>query len=114
MGCSFMKSCGGYTEKKVYVSMNPNPKNFKIEKLLELENTYVEIFYPDAKNYEGHKVLVFKGQVAKNLLSAIEIDPHFRDSGLSPIARFKPDFYGKWLAMQITKGLSSEYRNNEK
>lgn len=105
MGIGLGKRCGGYQTAIKYVSMNPNPANFKIEKMLELENTYVEVFYPDAKNYEGNKVLVFKGCVAQELMAAKEIDPHFSDAFLSPIARFKPDFYGKWLAMQITKGL---------
>lgn len=105
MGIGIFKNCGGYRTETKYVSMNPNPANFKIQKMIELENTYVEVFYPDAKNYEGNKVLVFKGQVAQELMAAKEIDPHFSDAGLSPIARFRPDFYGKWLAMQITRGL---------
>lgn len=84
---------------------NPNPSRFKIEKLIELENTYVEINYPDAKNYEGNKVLVFKGQIAKEILSRSEIDPHFEEDGLPLLARLRPDFEGKWLGMAIAKGL---------
>lgn len=104
MGGILRKRCYGRSETKI-INLAANPANFKIEKMIELENTYVEVFYPDAKNYEGQKVLVFKGQVAKDILAAKEIDPHFSATGLSPIARFKPDFYGKWLAMQITKGV---------
>lgn len=95
--------CRGVITETKYVSVNPNPKNFKIEKLVELENTYAEIFYPDAKNYEGKKVLVFRGQVAKQLLEATEIDPHFSESGLSPIARFAPTELGKWLGLHCAK-----------
>lgn len=99
------KSCYG-SSNNVIVKLNPDPKNFKIQKLLELENTYVEVLYPDAKNYEGLKVMVFKGQVAKELLALTELDPHFDNSDkLSPIARFEPSEFGKWLAMQVTKGI---------
>lgn len=104
MGLGIFRGCGGYTEKKVYISMNPNPKNFKIEALVEIENTYVEVFYPDAKNYEGRKIMVYKGKVAEQIMKATELDPHFQPEGLTPIARFAPTLEGKYLAMQLTKG----------
>jgi len=97
------KRCYGTISNTVYVSMNPNPKNFEIIKLIELENTYVEVFYPDAKSYEGNKVLVYKGRMAEQIMSAKELDPHFSETGLSPIARFAPTIEGKCLAMQLTK-----------
>ncbi len=107
MGIGPFKSCGGAVTNTVYVSMNPNPKKFRIDKLIEIENTYVEVFYPDAKNYEGSKVMVYTGRVAEKILAAKELDPHFSASGLSPVARFAPTIEGKWLAMQITKGLNN-------
>src|SRR5271157_3918086 len=83
----FHKNCSGIVYQDKIVKLNPDPKNFKIEKILELENTYVEVLYPDAKNYEGLKVMVFKGKVAKKILALTELDPHFDNSGkLSPIA----------------------------
>lgn len=103
MGLNFLGSGRGGC---VIGDKNPNPRNFKIEKMIELENTYAEINYPDAKNYEGNKVLVFRGRVAEQLIKASEIDPHFYEEGLPLIARLKPDFYGKWLGMQIAKGLA--------
>lgn len=102
MGLNFLGSGG---EGLPTGAKNPNPRNFKIEKMIELENTYAEIRYPDAKNYEGYKVLIFKGHVAEQLMNAAEIDPHFQEEGLPLIARLKPDFYGKWLGMQLAKGL---------
>ena len=84
-------------------SVCPNPKNFKIKVMVELENTYVEINYPDCSNYEGDKVMVFEGRVAERLLSSSEIDPHFSE-GFSPLARFSPTAIGKSLAMQLAKG----------
>lgn len=109
MGAMPRLNCGGYKNEAVYVSVNPNPKNFKILRMIELANTFVEVFYPDVRNYEGHKILVYYGQVAHDIMNAKELDPHFtNENRLSPIARFKPDALGEWFAMQITKGLSNE------
>lgn len=105
MGIRMIGSGGSNTS---YGNKNPDPRRFKIEKMIELENTYVEVNYPDAQNYEGNKVLVYRGKVANEIMSAKVLDPHFTESGLSPIARFKPDFYGKWLGMQIAKGIQDE------
>lgn len=107
MGCSFMKRCYGTVTETKYISMNPNPSNFKIEKMIELENTYVEVFYPDAKNYEGQKVMVYRGRVAEQIMRAKELDPHFAENGLGPIARFAPTIEGKLIAMQLAKTILS-------
>ena len=42
----FKKRCYGTVAETKYVSVNPNPKHFTIEKLTELENTYAEVRYP--------------------------------------------------------------------
>lgn len=105
MGIGPFKSCGGTITNTVYVSMNPNPKNFQILRMIELKNTYLEVLYPDAKNYEGQKVMVFEGKVGRSILAATELDPHFSATNkLSPIARFAPTEYGKWLGLQLAKG----------
>ncbi len=103
MGIGPFRGCSSVVYRDRIVNLNPNPKNYKIRKLIELDNTYVEVFYPDAKNYEGNKVMVYAGKVAEKLLAADELDPHFQESGLSPIARFAPTEEGKFLAMQLTK-----------
>ena len=84
------RNCTSVVYRDRIINLNPNPKNFKIEKLLELENTYAEIHYPDCTTFEGLKVMVFKGKVA--------------EKGLSPMARFEPTEYGKWLGVQLAKG----------
>jgi hypothetical protein len=48
-------------------------------------------------------VLVFLGQRAEEIMTRTEIDPHFREEGFSPIARFAPSIEGKTLAMALTK-----------
>lgn len=105
MGIGMGSRCRGIVYQDRIVNLNPNPKNFKILKLLEIENTYVEVLYPDARNYEGRKILVYAGQVAQDIMNAKELDPHFSaDNKLTPIARFKPDAIGEWMAVQIAKG----------
>jgi hypothetical protein len=76
---------------------NPDPKRFTI---LDWEYVncvakylIVKIQYPDARNYEGVKVMVYRGfKDTEELLRATNnmIDPHFSETGVSPIARFAP------------------------
>ena len=82
---------------------NPNPENFDILLLVKSgEFTVAKVKYPDCTNYEGEKILVFKGDVSKELSTAKELDPHFsKDNKLSPIARFKPNAEGLRLALSM-------------
>jgi len=76
---------------------------------LELRRICSEVRYPDCTTFEGLKAMVFKGKVAKELLAAKEIDPHFDDKGgLSPMARFEPTEYGKWLGVQLATRMPEE------
>ncbi len=71
---------------------NPNPKRFQILRHEECFSwTAVEVSYPDAKNYEGRKIMVYQHTYAK-IEAQNELDPHFCDDGahLSPFARFEP------------------------
>jgi hypothetical protein len=81
----------------------PNPDNFKLVRewvttrdwssLVKDLRLVVEVHYPDAKNFEGRKVMVYAGVssfaaiVEKNLG---RLDPHFADHKYAPIARFPP------------------------
>lgn len=70
---------------------NPDPYLFEINKCKVIGSfTIALISYPDCKNYEGKKVLVFEGVSEQLLYRLDEIDPHFHEEGLSPIARFAP------------------------
>lgn len=96
-------------ESPKYINLNPDPANFKIEQITETANyTVAEIRYPDCKNYEGLKVLVYEGRVRDALLAAKTIDPHFEhpmfnQNGLAPVARFEPTDRGRALAMMIAR-----------
>ena len=77
----------------------PNPNNFKILKSKSYASCWVSwINYPDAKNYEGNKILLTTWDPnTKNT-----VDPHF-DRGAGIIARFEPTDEGWELAKKFAK-----------
>lgn len=85
--------CEGY----VPVPGNPKPDRFKIIRVEEHRGNLVAlIHYPDAKNYEGKKVMLYLDATEKQLREQTEIDPHFTESGFRPFARFEPTKAG-WI-----------------
>jgi len=85
---------------------NPDPANYKIIDTLTVGNILIaDIQYPDCKNYEGRKILVFEGVTAKSLRGQKLIDPHFSKNSkyLSPIARFEPTDRGWKMAESFAK-----------
>ena len=88
---------------------NPDPKNFQLIKAESVKNNLVVMIkYPDAKNYEGIKILLYKDVKNFNqlvLLNNGKIDPHFSDSTKSPIARFEPTKLGWDLAIQLASNI---------
>ncbi len=96
---SLLSSCGS---QGCSTTANPNPKKFEILELHANKHfTIAKIRYPDCTNYEGIKILVYKGHIAKQLVKAAEIDPHFCEKHLSPIARFAPTAEGLKLALNL-------------
>lgn len=97
------KSCS-CKPKYIEVSNNPNPKNFKFIAVEEY-NGYLlaKINYPDAKNFEGNKILLYKGVTLITLVNSKELDPHFSDKkgSLSPIARFAPTEDGWNMGLKL-------------
>lgn len=80
---------------------NPNPKNFRILRHFCVRDlTVVEVIYPDATNYEGRKIMLYRARL-EDIMAQKELDPHFCDDGshLSPFARFEPTDRG-WGAAQ--------------
>jgi len=68
----------------------PDPERFKICKSFDTGRFIVVLVeYPDCTNFEGRKVLVYNAQ-REAVMTARRLDPHFSESGLSPIARFAP------------------------
>lgn len=99
---------------KVTKSMNklllsyPNPKRFTVNNETVVGDTViVDITYPDCKNHNGRKIMVYDSIVRWNTLKLLEdIDPHFLDSTYSPSARFEPTTIGMILAMKCATELN--------
>lgn len=78
---------------------NPDPKKFKILRSASINGHLVlEVFYPDCKNFEGKKIMLYLFMPSvEELLSRTngELDPHFSQGAKpSPFARFRPSFDG--------------------
>lgn len=75
---------------------NPNPTRFTIWQIQGIGRfTIVRVHYPDCRNFEGEKILVFEGVSVKAVKSLRTLDPHFCDGAhVSPIARFVPTKQG--------------------
>lgn len=89
---------------------NPDPSNYQLVRAEEGLGKYliVMIKYPDCKNYEGNKILVFKDVTLIELVNQKLIDPHFfpgDDKRKSPIARFVPTEEGWQMALVFVKAL---------
>lgn len=87
---------------------NPDPRNFEVKSISRV-NGYIilKVHYPNCKNYEGMKILVFKGMTELELMNLKSIDPHFCDGKHpSPIARFVPTGAGWDMAHELCKALS--------
>lgn len=79
---------------------NPVPSRFNIVESYARGDRHIalKVNYPDAHNYEGNKILVYRNVDIHQILNAIILDPHFADNGvLSPFARFAPTEDG-WAA----------------
>ena len=80
----------------------PNPSNWKLIRKAEFEYAYVlEVEYPGCTNFEGRKIMVYKGSAPWNLPKTL--DPHFSDEYNSPIVRFSPKSNGWELACKFAK-----------
>lgn len=87
---------------------NPVPTNFRVIKTLTHGQYVVAMVrYPDARNYEGLKIMVYKGVTPNDLAKASFLDPHFCESKahISPLARFEPTEEGWRMAVRFTRSL---------
>jgi hypothetical protein len=86
---------------------NPNPENFRIvEETFENGFLVLLVEYPDCKNFEGKKLMVYnKFRTSAELLKANggKLDPHFASSGTGPIARFEPTELGLKMAATLVR-----------
>ena len=102
MGMSFIKTCGTSNPP----AAQPDPHKFRILRAYNT-NGYLlaEIEYETATNFEGRKIIVFKGKDTGWLKEQTAIDPHF-DPDNSIVARFRPDQDGWNLAATFAIAIS--------
>lgn len=99
MGASFFKSSW-----KNYIPPNPNPNNFKIlNATFKGKYTVALIEYHGCTNFEGRKILVFKGNKLDYLKSIKSLDPHFMTNN-DIVARLRPDSDGEAIISLLFKG----------
>jgi len=73
-------------------SQGPDPSNWVMVRSISMKPfLIVEVLYPDCKNYEGKKIMVFNTTLSE-LRGQLKIDPHFgqENNMIYPIARFQP------------------------
>lgn len=96
MGLSPFGNCR--TNYAVTSVPNPDPSRWELLDRKQFPEAYVlKVRYLDCTNYEGVKLLVFKGQYKEREY----LDPHFSEDKDSPIARFRPDKEGRRLAFTL-------------
>jgi hypothetical protein len=84
----------------------PDPYNFRIVRGEENGNwVVIEVHYPDCNNYEGLKILLYRGIPLTKLRAQKRLDPHFCDHKgcISPFARFEPTEEGWAAALTLSK-----------
>ena len=82
---------------------NPSPDRWTLLDRAVFDNGYVlRVRYHDCINYEGVKVMVYRG-VFKGVPN--HLDPHFQPNNDSPIARFRPDADGWSMACTLANTL---------
>lgn len=87
---------------------NPDPAKYNILAAEEADDyLIVKIHYPNCTNFEGNKILVFKGTTLLTLVNQKLIDPHFfKDKKYAaPIARFIPTDEGWKMAQVFVAGM---------
>ncbi len=117
MGVGPKISCSSYDhglskvktrEVSVPNPFNPDPSNFLVESIEHKgmgNHIVVQVRYPNCKNYEGRKILVFNWMTLGQLTNLDILDPHFSSEKpeLSPIARFIPTELGWKMAVEFAK-----------
>lgn len=94
----------------------PDPRKFTILRGLEIgvggKFLLVEIEYHGCTNFEGRKILLYRGVSRYKLESQTVIDPHFSDGEkhIHPIARFVPTDDGWRMGILLATELAGKER----
>lgn len=100
MGMSLFKSSCSTNYTPRAAAPNPDPKRWQLLDVKDFAHAHVlTVRYLDATNFEGIKVMVFRGKYAPRKT----LDPHFSSEPGSPVARFRPDEEGVAMAVALAK-----------
>lgn len=101
----FSRDKNGDYEKYKVSDVDPNPKKFVLEIVVEIFNhTLIFLNYPNCTNYEGNKIILFRNTSKREVLKIKEIDPHFTEENkLKPFARFEPTKEGWEAGLKLAK-----------
>ena len=103
MGMPGPVSRSSYSQTTIKPSI-PNPSAFIILSTTQIgKYVVVEIRYPGCTNFDGEKICVFENTTVDKIRSLSKLDPHFAESGLTPIARFIPTEEGYNRAVKFCK-----------
>ena len=82
---------------------NPDPSRWTLLSIVRLPKAYImKVQYKDCTNFEGRKIMVYQGKYKE---TPDTLDPHFSDTGHSPIARFRPNEEGWKMAIDFARTL---------
>lgn len=89
---------------------NPNPSDWKLIREQQVGAACVlEVSYPDCRNYEGRKIMIFRASGLGEIMrrNSGKLDPHFsaNQSYLSPVARFEPTSGGWAMALECARSV---------
>ena len=83
---------------------NPDPGRWLKLRCLQFANAYVLVVkYLDCTNFEGIKVMVYRGHESGKVAS--RLDPHFTEEDGGPIARFRPSEEGIRMAVELARSM---------
>jgi hypothetical protein len=108
MGMSFgSRPCSSSPYNPRATAPNPDPARWELVEIWSAPNAFViKARYLDCTNYEGLKIMVYRGNSTQFKAGPPRgLDPHFDDSGLGPIARFRPTAEGWRLACMLALAL---------
>ena len=102
------KSSCKYNQYQSTTNTSPmaNAFNFKILNFAILKgDDYIalRVHYPDATEFNGIKIMIYKKELYNWLKQTNKLDPHFLNNNTSPIARFPGNDIGWDMALNFTK-----------
>ena len=100
---------------------NPDPSRWLLlDAWIYDDAAYVlRVRYLDATNFEGMKVMVYRGKAPTWVYpeaskESVKLDPHFTPRKSSPIARFRPDAEGIAMAKAMAESIRGETKTEPK